>query len=208
MARYNGPVCRICRREGVKLFFKGDRCYLDKCAFERRAYAPGQHGQSRQKAKDFGVQLREKQKLKRIYGLLEKQFSIYFERASKQKGLTGENLLKLLEMGLDNIVYRSGFADSRNDARQLVLHGHVRVQGRKVTIPSYTLKTNETFEVREKSKGLKRIQKAVEVIKRRGIPPWLDVDLAKLGGKVKYIPTKEEMSLGIQEQLIVEYYSR
>jgi small subunit ribosomal protein S4 len=208
LARYTGPACRICRREGIKLYFKGDRCYLDKCAIERRPYPPGQHGQGRVKTKDFGIQLREKQKLKRIYGLVENQFRLYFERASRQKGLAGENLLKMLEMRLDNIVYRCGLADSRSDARQLVGHGHVGVNGIRVNIPSVILSENDLIEIREKSKALKRVNKAMEVVKRRGIPPWLEVDTSKMSAKVKYVPTREEMGLAIREQLIVEFYSR
>jgi len=208
LARYRGPVCRLCRREGVKLFLKGDRCYTDKCAMERRPYPPGQHGQMRRKKTEYALLLREKQKLKRIYGVLENQFRRYFEEAERQKGVTGENLLILLERRLDNVVYRMGFANSRNQARQLVRHGHILVNGKKVDIPSYLVEVGDEISIREKSREIPFIKEAIESIPRRGIPSWLEVDHDHFKGTVKALPTREEIAIPVQEQLIVEFYSK
>lgn len=208
MARYRGSVCRLCRGEGIKLFLKGDRCYSDKCAFERRGYAPGEHGQLRRKKSDYGVQLREKQKLKRMAGLLEKQFRSYFEKADRQKGVTGTNLLLLLERRMDNMVYRMGFANSRTEARQLVRHNHFLVNGKKVNIPSYLVKVGDAIQVKEKSRKVASILDAVETVARRGVPQWLEVDKDNYVGTVKALPTREELTMPIQEQLVVEFYSK
>ncbi|HIC86265.1 MAG TPA: 30S ribosomal protein S4 [Desulfobacterales bacterium] len=209
MARYRGSVCRLCRRENLKLFLKGDRCYSDKCAFERRAYPPGQHGQRRGgKYSDYRLQLREKQKVKRIYGVLEKQFRGYYRRAERQKGITGTNLLLLLERRLDNVVYRMGFASSRNQARQLVRHNHFLVNGKKVNIPSYSVKPGDVIEVREKSRNVAPILEAMETVVRRGIPNWLEVDKERFRGVFKALPSREDLTMPIQEQLIVELYSK
>lgn len=208
MARYTGPVCRLCRREGEKLYLKGDRCYSDKCAIVRRAYAPGQHGQSRPKASEYGVQLREKQKVRRLYGVLERQFRNYFEVADKKAGVTGENFLKILESRLDNVVYRLGFATSRNEARQLILHGHIVVNGRRVNIPSYLISVGETIEVQEKSKNIARMKEIKELNENYKAPSWLDVNILDLSGKVIAEPKRDEIDIPIQEHLIVEFYSR
>ncbi|HKX11871.1 MAG TPA: 30S ribosomal protein S4 [bacterium] len=208
MARYNDSVCRLCRREGLKLFLKGDRCYTDKCAIERRAYPPGQHGQGRTKFSEYGTQLREKQKVKRIYGLLEKQFRLTFGEAERQKGVTGETLLNRLESRLDTIVYRAGFANSRNEARQLVLHGHFSVNGHKVNTPSYILRSGDAVTLREKSKKIDRIVKALEAVDRRGVPSWLELDKNAMKASLKATPVRAEMTLPITEQLIVELYSK
>ena len=208
MARYNDSVCRLCRREGVKLFLKGDRCYTDKCAIERRAYAPGQHGQGRTKFSEYGTQLREKQKVKRIYGLLEKQFRLTFGEAERRKGVTGENLLNRLESRIDTFVYRAGFANSRNEARQLVLHGHFKVNGRKVNSPSYVLRAGDAVELREKSRKVERIVKALEAVDRRGLPSWVELDKGAFKAVVKSTPVRAELTLPITEQLIVELYSK
>lgn len=208
MARYRESVCKLCRREGLKLFLKGDRCYSDKCAFERRGYAPGEHGHRRQKNTDYGVQLREKQKLRRIYGLMERQFKGYFERADRQRGITGTNLLLLLERRLDNMVYRLGFASSRNEARQLVLHNHFTVNGKKVNIPSYLVGVGDVIEVREKSRDIERIKEAMETVARRGIPSWLELDKENFRGMVKTLPTREDLTMPVQEHLVVELYSK
>ncbi|HKY63039.1 MAG TPA: 30S ribosomal protein S4 [bacterium] len=208
MARYNESVCRLCRREGLKLFLKGDRCYTDKCAIERRAYPPGQHGQARSKFSEYGTQLREKQKVKRIYGLLEKQFRLTFGEAERQKGVTGETLLNRLESRLDTVVYRAGFANSRNEARQLVLHGHFSVNGIKVNTPSYILRSGDTVTLREKSKKIDRIVKALEAVDRRGVPSWLELDKNACKASLKATPVRAEMTLPITEQLIVELYSK
>ncbi len=208
MARYTGPMCRLCRREGSKLFLKGDRCYTDKCAFERRGYAPGVHGQARVKQSDYGIRLREKQRVRRIYGVQEGQFAKYFNIADRQKGVTGTNLLVLLERRLDNVVYRMGFAESRNQARQLVRHGHFTLNGRKVNIPSCLTRVGDEIAVKEKSKGLLPIKQAVETTARRGIPDWLDVDIDGLKGKVKAMPERQHITMPIDEQLIVEFYSK
>ncbi|ABC76206.1 30S ribosomal protein S4 [Syntrophus aciditrophicus] len=209
MARYKESACRLCRREGLKLFLKGDRCYGEKCAFERRGYAPGEHGQLRRKQpSDYGVQLREKQKLKRMYGLLEKQFRGYFEKADKKKGITGTNLLLYLERRLDNMVYRLGFANSRNEARQLVRHNHFLVNGRKVNIPSFLVNIGDFIEVTEEGRKNNKIIEAMETIVRRGIPQWLELEQENFKGKVKMLPTREELTMPIQEQLVVELYSK
>jgi len=209
VARYSEAACRLCRRENLKLFLKGDRCYTDKCAFERRSYAPGQHGQRRGgKISDYGIQLREKQKVKRIYGVLEKQFRRYYSRADRQKGITGTNLLVLLERRLDNIVYRMGFASSRHQARQLVRHNHFTVNGRKVNIPSYQVKIGDAIEVREKSRKTPLILEAMETVVRREMPSWLEVEGSNYRGIVKEFPNREELTMPINEQLIVELYSK
>jgi len=208
MARYTGAVCRLCRREGVKLYLKGDRCYSDKCAIANKAYAPGQHGQSRKKVSEYGIQLREKQKVRRIYGVQEKQFRAYFAKAERQKGITGENLLRLLELRLDNVVYRLGMASSRIDARQLVRHGHFTVNGRKVNIPSFSVKVGQEIAVREGSKSSPKIQGIAAAIANHNAPAWLEVDKENLVGKVAALPGREDIDLPINEQLIVELYSR
>jgi small subunit ribosomal protein S4 len=208
MARYTGPVCRLCRREGEKLFLKGDRCYTEKCAVDRRSYPPGQHGQGRHKVSEYGLHLREKQKVRRIYGVLERQFERYYDRASRQKGITGENLLRILEMRLDNIVYRMGFAASRSQARQLVMHQHVAVNGQKVDIPSYELQVGDVITIRDKSRSLQLIKENTEAAEGRAVPEWLEVNLDQMEGKILAEPTREQMDISVQEHLIVEYYSR
>lgn len=201
-------VCRICRREGVKLYLKGTRCETEKCAFERRGYAPGQHGQRRKKDTEYGLQLREKQKVKRIYGVLEKQFRRYFSIAAAKKGVTGENLLQILEQRLDNTVYRLGFAESRRQARQVVRHGMILVNGKKVDIPSYSLKAGSTVAVSDGFKDNVGVKRSLEMLQKRGVPEWLEVDTAALSGTFKKVPTKNEIALPVQEQLIVELYSK
>jgi len=208
LARYTKSACRLCRRENLKLFLKGERCYTEKCAIDRRNYAPGQHGQNRRKFSDYGAQLREKQKVKRLYGLLESQFRNTFKEADRQKGITGEVLLFLLERRLDNAVYRLGFANSRDEARQLVRHNHFSVNQSKVNIPSYLVKPGDVIEVREKSKKVVRIQEALEGVARRGTPQWLELDKDQMKGSVKSMPTREEITIPIQEKLIVELYSK
>lgn len=208
MARYRESACRLCRREGLKLFLKGDRCYSEKCAFERRGYAPGEHGQIRKKHSDYGVQLRAKQKLKRMYGLQEKQFRGYFEKADRQKGITGTNLLLFLERRLDNMVFRMGFANSRNEARQLVRHNHFLVSGKPVNIPSFLVKIGDDIQVREGSRKVERILEAVETVARRGVPPWLELDKENFKGTVKILPVRDELTMPVQEQLVVELYSK
>jgi small subunit ribosomal protein S4 len=208
MARITGSVCRLCRREATKLFLKGDRCFSEKCAIERRNYPPGQHGQARARFSDYGVQLREKQKVKRMYGLLEAQFERTMERANRMKGMTGENLLILLERRLDNVVFRLGFATSRAEARQLVRHGHFRVNGRKASIPSMLLRTGALVTLVEGSRQVARITGALEALERRSLPGWLEIDKDNFTGKVLALPTREDVTLPIQEQLIVELYSR
>lgn len=208
MARYIDPVCRICRRERMKIFLKGDRCYTDKCGFERHGYPPGQHGQARAKFSDFGIQLREKQKVKRMYGLLEKQFRGYFEKAERQKGVTGTNLLVLIERRLDNVVFRMGFASSRAQARQLVRHNHFLVNGKKVNIPSYLMNIGDTVLVKEKSRKIAQLMESMETVARRGIPQWLEIDKEKYQGVVRMFPTREDLTMPIQEHLIVELYSK
>ena len=208
MARYTGPRCRLCRREGSKLFLKGDRCYSEKCAFERRSYAPGQHGKARIKVSDYGLRLREKQRVRRIYGVKESQFRRYFSMADRQKGVTGTNLLVLLERRLDNVVYRLGFADSRSQARQLVKHGHFLVNGKRVDIPSYLVKVGDVIEVREKSKDIPPIVQAIEAVARRGVPDWLELDSDAKKGTVKAMPERSHITMPIQEHYIVEFYSK
>jgi small subunit ribosomal protein S4 len=209
LARNIGSSCRLCRRENLKLFLKGDRCYGDKCAFERRPYAPGQHGQRRAgKYSDYRVQLREKQKVKRIYGLLEKQFRGYYFRAERQKGITGTNLLILLESRLDNIVYRMGFSSSRNQARQMVMHNHFLVNSREVNIPSYQVKPGDVVEVKGKSRKVPQILEAMETVVRRGIPNWIQIEKDKFKGVLESLPNREELTMPIQEQLIIELYSK
>jgi len=199
----------LCRREGVKLFLKGDRCFGEKCAFERRGYSPGEHGQGRKKqASDYGLQLREKQKLRRMYAILEKQFAGYFDKADRQKGITGTNLLVILERRLDNMVFRLGFANSRTEARQFVLHNHFLVNGKKVNIPSYLVKPGDEISVREKSRSIVRIIDAMDTVLRRGIPAWLELDKDSFKGAVKMLPTRDELTMPVQEQLIVELYSK
>ena len=209
MARYTGAVCRLCRREGQKLFLKGDRCYTDKCALERRAYAPGMHGNARnKKLSEYGVQLREKQKARRYYGVLESQFAEYFEMASKRKGITGENLLAILETRLDNVVYRLGFAMSRSEARQLVRHGHFTVDGKKVNIPSYLVSVGETIALKDTSRSIDKFKGSLEANGSRVIPKWLDMDKNNSVAKVVAVPAREDIDLPIEEHLIVELYSK
>jgi small subunit ribosomal protein S4 len=209
LSRYRESACRLCRRENLKLYLKGDRCYSDKCAFDRRSYPPGQHGQRRGgKISDYGLQLREKQKVKRTYGLSEKQFKLTFERADRRKGITGTNLLMMLEQRLDNVVYRMGFANSRNQARQLVRHSHFLVNGKKVDIPSYQTRAGDIVEVCEKSKNIQAITEAVEAVVRRAMPQWIELDKEKMKGTVKSLPVREDITMPIQESQIVELYSR
>lgn len=208
MARHTQSVCRLCRREGMKLFLKGDRCFKDKCAIERRNYPPGQHGRRRSKLLGYGIQLREKQKVKRMYGLLERQFRLTFERADRRKGITGENLLEELERRLDNVVVRLGFAASHAQARQLVRHGHITVDNRKVTIPSYRVQKGQVIAVKEKSRVNEQIKASVETARARGVPPWLDLSPENFSGKVIDLPKREDIKLPISEQLIVELYSK
>jgi small subunit ribosomal protein S4 len=208
MARYTGALCRLCRREGEKLFLKGSRCYTEKCAVERRKYAPGQHGQNRGKLSDYGVQLREKQKVRRIYEIMENQFRIYFEKAARHKGVTGEVLLQLLERRLDNVVYRIGFAVNRREARQLVRHGFFLVNGRKVDIPSYLLMPGDSIEVSESGKDLQAISDSLSIAEHRGFPDWIEVDTQKMAGRFVRIPSRDEIQLPVHEQLIVEFYSK
>ncbi|AZV58725.1 MULTISPECIES: 30S ribosomal protein S4 [Clostridium] len=206
MARYTGSVCRLCRREGLKLFLKGDRCYTDKCAFSRRGYAPGQHGQRRKKVSNYGLQLREKQKAKRIYGLLEGQFRKYYETADRKKGITGENLLVLLETRLDNVIYRLGYGQSRAEARQLVTHGHFLVNGRKVDIPSFKVSINDNITVSDKSKSSEKFKTFAENPKT--LPTWLEGNVENFQAKVLRQPTREDIDVPVNETLIVELYSK
>jgi len=208
MGRYVGSVCRLCRREGMKLFLKGSRCYSEKCAVEKRNYPPGQHGQARPRISEYSTQLREKQKIKRIYGLLEQQFRKYFHKAERMKGVTGENLLVLLERRLDNVVYRLGFASSRRQARQLVKHRHFLVNGRIVDVSNYWVKPGDVVEVRQASRELMHLQKALASVETRGFPAWLELDKAQYRGKLRALPTKEDIALPVNEQLVVELYSR
>ncbi len=209
MAKYVDSVCRLCRREDTKLFLKSDRCYTEKCALERRKYAPGQHGQRRRsKESDYGLQLREKQKARRIYGILERQFRNYFKKADKMKGVTGDNLLQILERRLDNIVYRMGFAGSRREARQIVNHGHIRVDGRKVDIPSFLVKSGQSVSVRDKSRKVARVLESLETVQRRSVPSWIEVDADNFQGQVLSYPAGEELGAEINAQLIVEFYSK
>ncbi|AFS79239.1 30S ribosomal protein S4 [Gottschalkia acidurici 9a] len=207
MARYTGPVCRLCRREGQKLYLKGDKCFTDKCSVTRRAYAPGQHGQGRKKLSNYGVQLREKQKVRRYYGVLEGQMRKYFEVADKMQGITGENLLKVLELRFDNVIYRLGLAESRAQARQLVTHGHFTVNGKKLDIPSYLVNVGDVIEVKEGSRKSPKI-KELQENHQGNILPWLQFDVEKLSGKVISQPTREDIDLPIEEHLIVELYSK
>ena len=208
MARYNGPVCRLCRRENQKLFLKGERCYTDKCAVERRSYPPGQHGQRRLKFSEYSLQLREKQKVKRMYGLLEKQFRGSFESAEKSRGITGETLLALLERRLDNVVYRLGFACSRGDARLLVRHGQVTVNGRRVTIHSFRVAVGNVVAVAEKSRKSERVLSAMEGAQRRGVPAWVELNPESFSGTVRVLPSRSDVTTPINEKLIVELYSK
>ncbi|MDD3654295.1 MAG: 30S ribosomal protein S4 [Desulfotomaculaceae bacterium] len=208
MARYTGSVCRLCRREGMKLYLKGDRCYTTKCSVDRRTYAPGQHGQGRKKQSEYGLQLREKQKTRRIYGILEGQFKHYFEKAERQQGVTGENLLRLLERRLDNVIFRLGLGASRNEARQLVRHGHFTVNGRKVNIPSYLLRVGDVVAVREKSKESPRIIELMERAADRTPPAWLEYEADQASARVVAIPIRDQIDAPVQEHLIVELYSR
>jgi small subunit ribosomal protein S4 len=209
MARYTGPVCRLCRREDSKLFLKGDRCFSEKCAYERRQYAPGQHGQGRRRRpSDYGHQLREKQKVKRIYGLLEKQFRGYYYKATRMKGITGENLLSLLERRLDNVAVRCGFAASHAEARQLVRHGHFIINGKRLNIPSYLVKTGDKVEVRERSRKVQKIIDAMANVDRTPLPNWIELDRDNLAGTVSALPTRADVAADIDEQLIIELYSK
>jgi small subunit ribosomal protein S4 len=208
LARYTESVCRLCRREGMKLFLKGDRCFKDKCAIERRNYPPGQHGRRRSKLLGYGIQLREKQKVKRIYGLLEGQFRLAFARANSRKGITGANLLEELERRLDNVTFALGFAASRAQARQLVRHGHVMVDGKKVSIPSFRVAKGQVVAIKEKSRSNEQIKASVETARARGVPAWLDLTPESFSGKVVELPKREDIKLPIQEQLIVELYSK
>ena len=208
MARYTEAVCRQCRREGVKLFLKGDRCYSDKCAFAVRSYAPGQHGQARKKVSEYGIQLREKQKARRIYGILERQFHNCFERAEKQKGITGENLLIMLERRLDNVVYRLGLAESRSQARQIVTHGHIAVNGKRLDIPSALVKAGDVVSVMENSRGKEYFKGMAETLATKTVPAWMVLDAQNLCGKIDRFPTREEIDVPVVEQSIVELYSK
>ncbi len=208
MARQTEPVCKLCRREGLKLFLKGDRCFSVKCSFEKRNYPPGEHGQRRSKPSDYGLQLREKQKMKRIYGIFERQFRTYFKMAERQKGVTGENLVRLLEQRLDSVVHRFGFGASRAQARMLIGHGHIRVNGRRVTIPSYLLRAGDVVEVAPASRDRDAIKTALEGAKKRRVPSWLELDAANFKGTVRSLPSKDEMAIPVQEQLVVALYSK
>ncbi len=208
MAKYRGPVCRLCRREGEKLFLKGSRCMTEKCAIERRSYPPGQHGQGRPRISDYSLQLREKQKLRRIYGLQERQFRGLFERAERQTGITGEALLRLLECRLDNVVYRLGFGSSRKEARQLVNHGHVLLNGRRTNVPGALVKVGDVVEIRQKSRNLVSVLAALDAVDGRGVPEWLELDRAGFKGTVRALPTRENIGLPVNEQMVVELYSR
>ncbi len=208
MARYTGAVCRMCRREGAKLFLKGERCYSDKCSITRRAYAPGQHGQGRKKVSEYGIQLREKQKTRRYYGVLESQFEGYFDKAERKEGMTGQNLLRILESRLDNVIYRLGLATSRAEARQLVVHGHYTVDGKRVNIPSYQVKEGEVIAVCEKSRTSDKFKAIVETCGARPVAMWLDMNKETLEAKVVRMPNREDIDLDVQELLIVEYYSK
>src|SRR3989338_1931771 len=208
LARYAGSVCRLCRRENLKLFLKGERCYTDKCAIERRNYSPGQHGQARPKFSEYSIQLREKQKVKRMYGLLENQFRRTFAMAERLKGITGEALLVLLERRLDNVTYRMGFASSRADGRMLVRHGHILVNGKRVTIPSYLVRAGDVVSVKERSRQMGRIISALDGAQRRGVPEWAEVDREGFSGRIKILPTRSDITAPINEKLIVELYSK
>jgi len=208
VARYRAAVCRLCRREGLKLFLKGERCYTDKCSIERRNYPPGEHGQARPKFSEYAVQLREKQKLRRMYGLLEGQFRRYFEMADRAKGVTGETLLQLLERRLDNITYRLGFATSRAEARQLVRHGHFVVNGRKTDVPSFLVRAGDTIGLRERSRQIGRIKESMDLAQRRGVADWLEMNPETFTGTIKMLPTRADLTMPINEKLVVELYSK
>lgn len=208
MARYTGPVCKLCRREGKKLFLKGDRCYTNKCAVDRRSYAPGQHGQSRKKSSEYGIQLRAKQQARRYYGIQEGQFRGYFVESERRQGVTGENLLRMCETRLDNIVYSLGWASSRAEARQLVTHGHFKVNGGKVNVPSYLVKVGQTVSVREKSRDNEKMKAVIEANASRPVPKWLDLNREALEAKVVNLPERDEIQVPVEEHLIVEYYSK
>lgn len=208
MGRYIGPVCRLCRREGVKLFLKGDRCFTPKCAIERRAYGPGQHGQGRKKLSPYAIRLREKQKLRRIYSIMERQFSTYMDKALRKKGMTGEHLLVMLERRLDNVVFRMGLASSRSQARQLVLHGHFLVNGRKVNVPSFMVKPGMKIGLAEGIRSSATVAANVEAAKNKRIPTWLQINFDKLEGEIVSLPKRDEIDVNIREQLVVEFYSR
>lgn len=208
MSRYTGPACKLCRREGMKLYLKGDRCFKDKCAFEKKGYPPGQHGQARKKLSDYGLQLREKQKVKRLYGVLETQFRRYFEKATRMQGITGENLLQLLERRLDNVVYRSGFAGSRKEARQFVRHNHFQVNGRRVNIPSFIVRPGDEVKVIEGSTDVARIKECLDTSEGRGVPEWLSVDKDNMKATVSRLPERNDVNYEIHEHLIVELYSK
>ena len=208
MARYTGPACKLCRREGVKLFLKGDRCLTGKCAVDRRPSAPGQHGAARKKIEEYGMQLREKQKARRYYGVQEGQFKGYFVKADRQRGVTGDNLLSLLERRLDNVVYKMGMAESRKEARQLVLHGHFRLNGKKVTIPSIIVKVGDVVSVREASRSSVKIKELLEGMETRLMPQWLNVDKTQVTAEVSAIPKREDVDFPFEEHLIVELYSK
>jgi small subunit ribosomal protein S4 len=208
LARYRGSVCRLCRREGEKLFLKGERCFGTKCAIERRSYAPGQHGQRQRKVSDYGVRLREKQKVKRIYGMMECQFRNTFHNANRKQGVTGEILLQYLERRLDNVVFRFGFATSRQQARQLVSHGHITVNGRRVDIPSFQVREEDLVQIKEKSALRETVKETVSVAEHRGMPGWLQLDKEKLSGRIVGLPAREDIQYPIKEQLIVELYSK
>ncbi len=208
MARYIGPVCRLCRREGLKLFLKGDRCYTEKCAIERRAYPPGQHGQGHRKRSDYGLQLREKQKVRRMYGLLEKQFRRNYKQADKMKGVTGENLLRILETRLDNVVFKLGIGVNRAEARQVVRHNLLTLNGRKANVPSIRVKVGDVIEVKAKARKQLRIVSSLETVERRGVPGWLELDAKNFRGTVVALPEREDVTMPIEEHLIVELYSK
>ena len=209
MARYIGPVCRLCRREDMKLFLKGERCYTDKCSYERRAYPPGQHGQSRRWRKsDYGEQLREKQKMKRMYLIGERQFLGYYKKASRMKGVTGDNLMQLLERRLDNVVYRMGFVCDHAEARQLLCHGHFTINGRRVDIPSYLVKEGDVIEVKESSRQMEKIKEALGAVERRGVPDWISLNKEDFQGTIKQLPVREDVTASIREHLVIELYSK
>lgn len=208
MARYTGSVCRLCRREGVKLYLKGDRCYSEKCAIDRRAYAPGQHGQGRKKVSEYGTQLREKQKARRVYGVLEKQFRGYYEEATRRKGITGETLLQILESRLDNVVYRIGFAASRPEARQIVKHGHILVNGKRLDIPSYQAKPGDVISIADASLDTPRVKELVESAESKAAPAWFERDLNTKSARFTRVPARDEIDVPVAEQMIVELYSR
>ncbi len=208
MAHIIDSACRLCRRETMKLFLKGDRCYTDKCAIDRRGYPPGQHGQNRSKTSNYGIQLREKQKIRRLYGIHERQFRRYFKEAERVKGVTGTNLLVLLERRLDNVVYRLGFSSSRNEARQLVIHGHVCVNGKRVNFPAYTVSVRDAVTLKESSRQVVRVTASLDAVERRGVPIWLELKRESFAGIIKSLPTREELTMPMQEQLVVELYSK